>query len=54
MITCENGVYITAEVFSVRGESQYIRTDSGPEFIETAVYRWLAERKIEALDIEPS
>ncbi len=42
-----------AEVMQRRGAPRHIRSDNGPEFIAKAVRRWLAERTVETLYIEP-
>lgn len=34
------------ELFSKRGVPSYIRSDNGPEFIATAVRKWLKEAKV--------
>jgi putative transposase len=40
-------------LFMVRGVPRFIRSDNGPEFIADAVKKWLKDRGIETLYIEP-
>lgn len=42
-----------AEAMKTRGAPGHIRSDNGPEFIAKAVRRWLAERTVQTLYIEP-
>ncbi len=42
-----------AEVMTSRSAPRHIRSDNGPEFIAKAVQRWLAERTVKTLYIEP-
>ena len=37
----------------VRGIPKFIRSDNGPEFIADAIKRWLQDRGVETLYIEP-
>jgi putative transposase len=42
-----------SELFAIRGRPRYIRSDNGPEFASKAVKKWLGERKVGTLFIEP-
>ena len=42
-----------AQVILRRGAPEHIRSDNGPEFIAKAVRRWLSERSVKTLYIEP-
>ena len=42
-----------AYLFEVRGVPRFIRSDNGPEFVARAVKRFLKERGVETLFIEP-
>jgi putative transposase len=42
-----------ARLVSVHGAPRYLRSDNGPEFVSTAVMRWLLEAKIDAAHIAP-
>lgn len=52
-ITSEDVIDTMAELFSMRGVPKSIRSDNGPEFIATAIQKWLAQLNIETLYIEP-
>lgn len=52
-ITSEDVIDTLAELFSMRGVPKCIRSDNGPEFIATAIQKWLAQLNIETLYIEP-
>ena len=38
---------------SVHGVPRYLRSDNGPEFIATAILRWLTDAQIETAHIDP-
>ena len=40
-------------LFAVRGYPAYIRSDNGPEFISSAVQKWLRKSGVETLYIAP-
>ena len=37
-------IEVLAKLISVHGAPQYLRSDHGPEFVATALLRWLANR----------
>ena len=41
------------QLVSVHGAPRYLRSDNGPEFVSTAVMRWLLDAKIDAAHIAP-
>jgi len=41
------------EIIVEQGAPGYIRSDNGPEFIATAIQRWLAEEGIQTIYIDP-
>ena len=43
-----------ARLVSVHGAPRYLRSDNGPEFVSTAVMRWLLDAKIDAAHIAPT
>jgi putative transposase len=44
---------VLARLVSVRGAPRYLRSDNGPEFVATAVLRWLTESGIDTAYIAP-
>jgi putative transposase len=46
-------IEVQARLISVHGAPQYLRSDHGPEFVATALLRWLARADIETALIEP-
>ena len=52
-ITREDVLDTLAELFAMRGVPQCIRSDNGPEFIATAIRRWLDRVDVQTLYIEP-
>lgn len=46
-------IEILARLVSVYGAPQYLRSDHGPEFVATALLRWLSTADIETALIEP-
>jgi transposase InsO family protein len=38
---------------SERGAPAVIRSDNGPEFLSTAVLKWLTENKIKTVHVDP-
>jgi len=44
---------IVSALIGRHGAPEHIRSDNGSEFIERGLRRWLAEKKIKALYIEP-
>ena len=46
-------IEVLARLISVHGAPQYLRSDHGPEFVATALLRWLAKADIETALIEP-
>ena len=53
-ITSEDVIDTLAELFAMHGVPRHIRSDNGPEFLATAIRRWLAQLDVETLYIEPS
>jgi putative transposase len=37
----------------VRGAPRYLRSDNGPEFVSTALLKWVVDQKIESALIDP-
>ena len=52
-ITSEDVLDTLAELFAMRGLPRHIRSDNGPEFVASAIQRWLKQLGVEALYIEP-
>jgi putative transposase len=46
-------IEVLARLISVHGAPQYLRSDHGPEFVATALLRWLSSANIETALIEP-
>ena len=46
-------IEILAQLVSVHGAPRYIRSDNGPEFIATAILRWVQAAAIETAFIDP-
>ena len=44
---------VLAQLVSVHGAPQYVRSDNGPEFIATAILRWVETAQIETAFIDP-
>jgi putative transposase len=44
---------VLAKLVSVRGAPRYLRSDNGPEFVATAVLRWLTDSGIDTAYIAP-
>jgi transposase InsO family protein len=52
-ITAEDLVSIMDKLIQERGVPGHIRSDNGPEFIAKILQKWLLEKKIKTLYIEP-
>ena len=52
-ITAEDVIATLGRLFEERGEPRYIRSDNGPEFVATALKRWLEASGVGTLYIEP-
>ena len=52
-MTADRVIDVLAELFAVRGVPKHIRSDNGPEFIASAIRRWLIFASLETLYIEP-
>jgi putative transposase len=52
-IKAKDIICILADLFSERGAPMYLRSDNGPEFIETALKRWLTKNGTDTIHIEP-
>lgn len=46
-------IEVLSRLVSVHGAPRYMRSDNGPEFVATAVLRWLLEEGIETAHIAP-
>jgi putative transposase len=46
-------IEVLARLVSVHGAPRYLRSDNGPEFVSTAVLRWLTAEQIETAHIAP-
>ena len=46
-------IEVLAQLVSVHGAPRYLRSDNGPEFVATAILRWLAETGIDTALIDP-
>jgi putative transposase len=46
-------IEVLAQLVSVHGAPRYMRSDNGPEFVATAVLRWLTDEGIETAHIAP-
>jgi putative transposase len=46
-------IEVLARLVSVHGAPRYLRSDNGPEFVATAVLKWLLSEGIEAAHIAP-
>jgi transposase InsO family protein len=52
-ITAEDVLDTLSELFAMRGVPTAIRSDNGPEFIATAIRRWLEQVSVETLYVAP-
>ncbi len=52
-IKAKDVISVLEYLFMVRGVPGFIRSDNGPEFIADAIKKWLKERGVETLYIEP-
>lgn len=52
-IKSKDVIGILEYLFAVRGIPGYIRSDNGPEFIADAIKKWLSEKHVDTLYIEP-
>ena len=46
-------IEVLAKPMTVHGAPKYLRSDNGPEFVSTAILRWLAEANVETAHIDP-
>lgn len=46
-------IEVLAQLVSVHGAPRYLRSDNGPEFVATAILRWLQAAHIETAFIDP-
>ena len=44
---------VLSRLVSVRGAPRYLRSDNGPEFVSTAVLKWVGQENIETVHIAP-
>jgi putative transposase len=52
-ITAEDVISTLSYLFQVHGEPEFIRSDNGPEFLASAVQKWLASSGVKTLFIAP-
>jgi putative transposase len=52
-IRAKDVIGVLEYLFMIRGIPKFIRSDNGPEFIAEAVKRWLLDKEVETLYIEP-
>ena len=52
-IRSTRGIERLAHFVSVHGAPRYLRSHSGPEFVPTAVMRWLLDANVDAVHIAP-
>ena len=52
-ITSHDVLYLLSELFLEHGIPEHIRSDNGPEFVATAVRKWLGNLGVATLFIEP-
>jgi len=52
-ITSEDVIDTLAELFAMRGVPQAVRSDNGPEFVASAIQRWLNQVSVETRYIAP-
>ena len=52
-IKARDAIDILAELFARRGVPEFLRSDNGPEFIATAMRKWLERVNVGTLYIEP-
>ena len=52
-MTSDSVVAVLDYLFSVRGKPECIRSDNGPEFVAEAIRRYLSQRSVNTLYIEP-
>ena len=52
-ITSKDVISVLEYLFAVRGAPQFIRSDNGPEFIADAIKKWLVDKEVGTLYIEP-
>lgn len=46
-------IEVLSKLISVRGAPRYLRSDNGPEFISTALLKWVVQEGIESALIDP-
>ena len=46
-------IEVLSQLISVRGAPRYLRSDNGPEFVSTALLKWMVEEHIETALIDP-
>ena len=47
-------IEVLAKLISVRGVPRYLRSDNGPEFVSTALLKWVMEQGVETALIDPA
>jgi putative transposase len=52
-IRSQRVIEILSKLISIRGAPRYLRSDNGPEFVSTALLKWITEQGIASLLIEP-
>jgi putative transposase len=46
-------IEVLTQLVSLHGAPRYLRSDNGPEFVATAILRWLTDAQIETAHIDP-
>ena len=46
-------IEVLSRLVSVHGAPRYLRSDNGPEFVATAILRWLEDARIDTAHIDP-
>lgn len=46
-------IEVLSRLISIHGAPRYMRSDNGPEFVSTALLKWIMDEKIESVLIEP-
>jgi putative transposase len=52
-IRSQRVIEVLSKLISVRGAPRYLHNDHGPEFVSTALLKWITEQEIASLLIEP-
>jgi len=52
-LTARDVQEVLTKLFALHGAPAFLRSDNGPEFVQTDLQRWLAEQQVQTLYIEP-